>query len=265
MKKKLQTFIQSGILDRYIIDETSALENLKVEHYIDTYPEVNNAYLKLQDNLEIVAKANAKEAPKFILNSIIDNIDSDKPVVNMKIAPRKTPWFGIAASVIALLFAGTAYTMYQQNQVLLRENQVVVDEIFDLRGDIASTNKKLEDVMLQFLKLNNPETEKYVIRGNARAKNLKTVAYINPIEKTSMIEVFSLPQLDEDQYFEVYAEVEESIVSLGKLNPSKRNMQSLPYAENALGLSIRIGTNKEGVENLDAEPIAEIELKSKNN
>jgi hypothetical protein len=265
MEKKLQTFILSGILDRYIIDETSTLENLKVEHYIDTYPEVKNAFLRLQDHLEIVAKVNAKEAPKFILDSIIHNSDNDKPVINSKIAPRKTPWFGIAASIIALLFAGTSYTMYQQNQLLVKENQVVVDEIFDLRSDIANTNKNLEDVRLQFLKLNNPETEKYVFRGNARAKNLKTVAYINPIEKTSMIEVFSLPQLDDDQYFEVHAKLKEKQISLGRLNPSKRNMQSLPYTENALGLSIRIGTNKEGAESLDQEPIAEIELKSKNN
>ena len=42
--------------------------------------------------------------------------------------------------------------------------------------------------MRQFLKLNNPETEKYVLRGNDRAKDLKTVAYINSIDKSSLIE-----------------------------------------------------------------------------
>jgi hypothetical protein len=247
------------------MDDTSALENLKVEHYIESYPEVNDAYLRLQDHLEIVAKANAKEAPEFVLNTIIDGTDNDNQIINMDIAPRRTPWFGIAASIIALLFAGTSYIMYQQNQVLHRENQVVVDEIFDLRSDIANTNQKLEDVMLQFSKLHNPETEKYVFRGNARSKNLKTVAYINAIEKTSMIDVESLPQLDEDEFYEVFAKFEEDLVSLGILDPSERKMQRLPYAENALGLSIKIGTNKDGAENLDSDPIAEIELKSKNN
>ena len=265
MEKKLQLFIESGILDRYIMDDTSSLENLKVEHYIDTYPEVKTAYLILQDNLEIVAKANAKEAPECNLNAIIDQIDNEQSLVHMESTPRKMPWFGIAASIVALLFAGTSYTMYQQNQSLHRENQVVVDEIFDLRSDIANTNQKLEDAMLQFSKLNNPETKKYVFRGNARSKTLKTVAYINAIEKTSMIDVESLPRLDEDEYYEVFAKVDEKLVSLGILNPSKRNMQPLPYAENALGLSIKIGTNKDGAETLDTDPIAEIELKSNNN
>jgi hypothetical protein len=247
------------------MDETSALENLNVEHYIDAYPEVRRAYIKLQDHLEIVAKVNAKEAPKFVLNTIIESADNDNRVITMDTAPRKTPWFGIAASVIALLFAGTSYIMYQQNQLLHRENQVVVDEIFDLRSDMVNTNQKLEDVMLQFSKLNNPETEKYVFRGNARSKNLKTVAYINAIEKTSMIDVASLPQLDENEFYEVFAKSEEELVSLGILDPSERKMQRLPYAENALGLSIKIGTNKNGSDNLDTEPIAEIELKSRNN
>ncbi len=265
MKTKLQAFIQSDILDRYIMDDTSALENLKVEHYIDVYPEVKSAYIKLQDHLEVVAKANAQEAPEFVLNSIIDKLENDNPVIDMNVTSRKTHWFGIAASIIALIFAGTSYTMYQENEELIQENQVVVDEIFDLRGDIAETNQKLEDVMLQLLKLNNPETEKYVFRGNARSKNLKAVAYINAIEKTSMIDVASLPQLNEDEFYEVFAKFEKDLVSLGIIDPSERKMQRLPYAENALGLSIKIGTNKDGAENSDTDPIAEIELKNRNN
>ena len=45
---------------------------------------------------------------------------------------------------------------------LKRENQIVVDEIFDLRSDIENNNQKLDNIMRQFMKLNNPETEKYV-------------------------------------------------------------------------------------------------------
>mgnify|MGYP000374105704 FL=1 len=49
--------------------------------------------------------------------------------------------------------------------------------------------------MSELKKLNDPETYKYVLRGNERAKELKTVAYINPINKSSLIDVVSLPKL----------------------------------------------------------------------
>ena len=249
MEKKLHTFFQSGLLDKYILDETSASESLKAEHYIETYPEVESEYLRLQSHLETLAKADAVEAPKFILDNILNEIKEDEtPVIKMETSHRKTPWYSIAASIVALLFAGSSYMMYEQNQELLKENQVVVDEIFDLRSDIDVNNQKLDDVMRQFLKLNNPETEKYVLRGNARAKNLKTVAYINAVEKTSMIDVVSLP------------------VSLGILDPSDKKMQNLPYMENALGLSLRIVSKKNSEANVsDDEAVAEIELKTKNN
>ncbi|WP_298760741.1 RNA polymerase subunit sigma-70 [uncultured Psychroserpens sp.] len=264
MEKKLHTFFQSGLLDKYILDEISASERLKVEQFIETYPEVESEYLRLQDNLEILAKVDAVEAPKFVLDNIKNELEEKAtPVITLEKPRRRTPWYSIAASIVALLFAGGYYMKYQQNQELIKENQVVVDEIFDLRSDIEDNNKKLDNLMRQFMKLNNPETEKYVLRGNARAKDLKTVAYINAIEKTSMIDVISLPQLSEDQFIHLWAEMEDHFVSLGILDPSQKNMQSVPYMENALGLSITIGP-KENTDKTD-EAVAEIELKNRNN
>ena len=265
MEKKLHTFIHSGLLEKYILDELSASESLKVEHYIETYPEVESEYLRLQDNLEILAKANAVEAPQFVLDTILSEIEEDAtPVIKLEKRRRKTPWYSIAASIVALLFAGASYMMYQQNQVLLEENQVVVDEIFDLRSDIEENNSKLDNVMLQFMKLNNPETEKYVLRGNSRAKDLKTVAYINAVEKTSMIDVVSLPQLPENHTYQIWAEMQDRMVNLGILNASESELQSIPYMENALGLAITIEPSGKK-ETTSDEAVAEIVLKSKNN
>ena len=147
------------------------------------------------------------------------------------------------------------------NQALLEENEVIADEIFDLRSDIDKNNELLSDIMKQFKQLNDPETQKYIINGNDRAKNLKTVAYINPVEKTSMIDVVSLPQLPEEQCYQMWAEVQDKMVSLGILSETDSQLIPLPYMENALGLNITIepkGGNKDAsVEQI----VAEITLK----
>ncbi len=263
MEKKLHTFFQSGLLDKYVLAETSASESLKVEYFIKNFPEVESEYLRLQDHLNILAKADAIEAPAFILDNIKEALnDESVPVISMDRRQRKTPWYSIAASIIALVFAGASFMMYQQNKELRTENQVVVDEVFDLRGDIEENNKKLDDIMRQFLKLNNPETEKYVLRGNERAKDLKTVAYINAEEKTSMIDVVSLPQLPENHTYQIWAELQDRMVNLGILDPSQRELQSIPYMEDALGLSITIEPNDENPED---NAVAEIILKNRNN
>lgn len=258
MNEKITTFLNSGLLEKYLLGETTSDKTELVESYISKYPEVQNAYNTLQYNLEIVAKSNAVEAPKHILNNILEELD-EKPVVKMNTSYKDKKWykFSVAASVAALIFAGTSYLFYTQNQKLSNENQVVVDEIFDLRGDIEQNNKMLDNVMRQLLKLNNPETEKYIISGNERAKDLKTVAYINPKEKTSMIDVVSLPQLPEEQCYQIWAELQGKMVSLGILNEADRKLINLPYAENALALNITIepkgGNTVASLENTVAE------------
>ncbi len=69
MEKKLQIFMDSGLLDGYILGTTTPYENLEVESFIAEYPEVEAEYERLQNNLEILAKAHTVEAPKYILNA----------------------------------------------------------------------------------------------------------------------------------------------------------------------------------------------------
>lgn len=261
MNEEITTFLNSGLLEKYLMGETTASETEMVESLIANHAEVKKAYDALQDNLEVISKLNAKEAPKDALNNILDALD-EKPVISITKSSKWKVWYkySIAASIAAFLFASTSYLFYVQNQKLNHENQVVVDEIFDLRSDIENNNKILSDIMTQFKQLNNPETQKYIINGNSRAKNLKTVAYINPKEKKSMIDVVSLPQLPEDQCYQIWAEVEDKMVNLGILKETDRQLKEIPYTEDALALSITIEPKGGNLEASRDNAVAEIAL-----
>ena len=261
MNEEITTFLNSGLLEKYLLGNVTASETEMVENLINTKAEVKQAYDALQDNLEVVSKLQAKEAPKDALDNILNALD-ETPVISITKSSRRKMWYkySIAASIAAFLFASTSYLFYVQNQKLSQENQIVVDEIFDLRSDIEMNNKMLSDVMKQFKQLNNPETQKYIINGNSRAKNLKTVAYINPKEKTSMIDVVSLPQLPEDQYYQIWAEVEDRMVNLGILEETDRQLKQIPYTEDALALSITIETIGDSLESSKENAVAGIAL-----
>ncbi|SDS10216.1 anti-sigma factor [Winogradskyella sediminis] len=261
MEKNLQNFLNSDLLNKYLVGDLSLEASKDVEHFISTYPEVAQAYKKLQDNLEIVAKADAVEAPQYILGNVLKSLEQTNDTKVIPLAPRKrTPWYSIAASAAAILFAATSIMLYQKNMALNNENNIVVEEIFDLRSDIKNNNSKLEELSRELLKLNNPDSKKYVFNGNERAKNLKTVAYINPVEKTSMIDVITLPQLPKEQQYQIWAELQDRMVNLGILDESDRKLKQIPYMEDALALSIKIGTKGDNANENDTE-VAEISLK----
>ncbi|WP_299128408.1 anti-sigma factor [uncultured Winogradskyella sp.] len=261
MDKKLHKFLDSNLLNKYLVGETSIEENKEVEYFISTYPKAADAYQKLQDNLEIIAKAGATNVPKNILSNILEELDdtSNTKVIQL-VQQKQTPWYSIAASAAAVLFATMSFLLYQKNLELTDENNIVVDEIFDLRGDIDNNNSKLNELSKVLNNLNNPDAKKYVINGNERAKNLKTVAYINPVDKTTMIDVISLPQLPKDQHYQIWAELQDRMVNLGILDESERQLKPIPYMEDALALSIKIGTD--GTENnANDNAVAEVSLK----
>lgn len=261
MNEKITTFLNSGLLEKYLIDNATVEETKLVESFITRYPEVENHYNNMQHNLEIVAKTHAIEPEQSTLKKILDALD-DAPVIELSKKRTSKKWhnFTIAASVAALIFAGTSSYFYNQNQKLQNDTVVVDEEIKDLRSDIAKNNIMLDKVMRQLLKLNNPETEKYIIKGNSRAKDLKTVAYINPKEKTSMIDVVSLPDLPEEQCYQIWAELQGKMVSLGILDKADRKLRNIPYMEDVLALSITIeskgGTNTATT----ANSVAQIDL-----
>ena len=261
METKLHNFLNSNLLNKYLVGETSFEESKEVEHFISKYPEVSKAYEKLQDNLELIAKAGAVDVPNDILADILESLDeSSTTKVIQLVQKRKTPWYSIAASAAAVLFAATSFMLYQKNQQLNDENNVVIEEIYDLRDDMDKNNSKLDELSKELMKLNNPDAKKYVFNGNERAKNLKTVAYINPVEKTSMIDVITLPQLPEEQHYEIWAELQDRMVNLGILDESDRKLKQIPYMEDALALSIKIGTEGDETNENDTE-VAEISLK----
>lgn len=269
MDKKLQSFLESNLLDRYIIGTTSPEENTEVEHFINNYEQAKLAFIEGQNSLEILAKVNAIEPSKTNLDTILKEIHSKYStsdnaekgtVISMPTKTRITPWYSIAASVAAFLFATIATSLYFNNTALKSENQVVVDEIFDLRSDIEKTNSQLNELMLQFQKLNNPDAQKYVLRGNERAKKLETVAYINPVEKTSMLDIISLPKLPEDQCYQIWAEMTDRMVSLGILDPRDAKLKPLPYLENALAISITIEPKGGNITTSPEREVAEISL-----
>jgi anti-sigma-K factor RskA len=262
MKTEIQEFLKSNKLERYVIGDLGATDELLVEHYISTYSEVQEAYETLQRNLEVKSKFEAVKPPQGVLARIEAELDKESKVISLRSRKKSVYWYSIAASVAAFLFATTSVFLFQKNKSLVNENNVVIEEIYDLRKDIKNNNEKLNELADELSKLNDPDSKKYVLTGNERAKNLRTVAYINPVEKTSMIDVITLPQLPEEQYYQMWAEFQDKMVNLGVLDASERKLRPIPYMENAVALSITI-ENKDGKSKNEDNQVAEISLKNK--
>ncbi len=227
MKEKIRIFLETDLLEKYLLENTTNEESLQVERYIAMYPEVKAEYDALQDNLEAFAKMHGVKTPDGLKEKITARIRGEKT------GRKKFLRYAVAASISACLFAAASYFFYNENQDLQQKNTIVSNQIKDLKQDMKA---QLEDVRNQFIVLQNPKTKRYTVKGNKKAKELKAVAYINPVKKLSYINVSKLPNLPEDQCFQMWAEVNGKMVNLGVIKEagSENNLMALPYGENAM-------------------------------
>ncbi len=227
MKEKIRIFLDTDLLEKYLLGSTTNEESFQVERYIAMYPEVLAEYDELQENLEAFAKMHAVKTPEGLKEKIVARIRGEK-------AGRKRFFqYAIAASLAACLFAAASYFFYNQNQSLQEENIMVSNQIELLKQDMEAG---LEDMRNQFIVLQNKNTKKYNVNGNKKAKELKAVAYINPVKKLSYINVSKLPNLPENQCFQMWAEVNGEMVNLGiiKEDQGQDKLMALPYGEKGL-------------------------------
>ena len=116
---------------------------------------------------------------------------------------------------------------------------------------------QLEDMRNQFIVLNNPDTKKYAVNGKREGKELKAIAYINPVKKLSYINVSNVPNLPENKCFQMWAEVNGELVNLGVIKQfdEKDKLLALPYADKAVSyitVEPKGGNTSPSVENIVA-------------
>lgn len=248
MKEKVKLFLDSDLLENYLLGATTDAETLQVERYITMHPEVRETYDELQENLETFAKLHAIHAPDALKEKILSRIRKENR------ARKYFFKFAVAASFAVLVSAGASYFFWDQNQSLQEESTIVNSKIDDLE---ETMREQLEDVRNQFIVLHNPETKKYDVKGNKKAEELKAVAYVNPVKKLSYINVSKLPNLPEDQCYQMWAEVNGKMVNLGIIKEanSQEKLLALPYSDNAVGyitIEPKGGNQSPTVENIVA-------------
>lgn len=249
MKEKIQQFLDSDLLEQYLLEATSPDETARVERYIAMYPEVRNSYLELQENLEAYAKLHAVRAPEGLRERILQRVRNERA------GRRRFMRYAVAASITALFFAGASFWFYNQNQNLQVENDLVNNKIRVLEADMK---EQLEDVRNQFIVLNNPGTRKFMVNGNQKARELKAIAYVNPVKKLSYINVRKLPNLPEDKDYQMWAEVNGEMVNLGVIRDfeDKDKLMALPYGEKGLSyitIEPKGGNTTPSVQNIVAD------------
>lgn len=229
--EEVKSYIESGILELYVLGQLTAQECIEVEAMVAKYPEVKAELSAIEIALEAYAQENAivpsAHLEEQILNKFSENtaplITNAEPKIiplyegNNEGTVRKLRYALIACSILLAISLGALFSAH-------KELNVANDQIANLSSDqqkFATTVSKLEfEKAGMENRIAMTESEEWTtvkLAGVPTSPKAKMLVYWNKANKNILINyaAMELPKTDEAHEYQLWALVDGKPVSLG--------------------------------------------------
>ena len=215
----IQSFIQSGLLEAYVLGQCSAEERAQVERMATEHAEVHAELAAIEVSLEGYATAHAVQPPDWMKASIMERIDLEKltpappnsAAVNTP-APIRNNFTSRLFQILAFVLAALCGFLFMQRQDMGRENHELKSSTDSLQRQLiaAEIEAKKPDPFSELVC--HPSTQRLVVSDG---KGLNSVVYYNEQLKKVAYDPYNLPALKDGKHYQFWAIVSDKPVSLG--------------------------------------------------
>lgn len=231
--------LENEILHQYMLGDLNESEQKQIEDALNTYPELKLELDQIESNFEIIAFENSISPPEIVKNRLLENIAKDKSIKTLASAHNKKYYMGIAASIIFLFITSYSIYLFKQLNETKNQLQLVEEQNSDLKNNMDSLNDKLQNTNKWYTAINDPETKKYILKGNAIMPNATVVGYVNSKKKMVIVNTSELPKLDALHDYQMWADVEGEMIDMGIIDKNEE-MLAMNYIDDAASLNITI-------------------------
>ncbi|RCH55507.1 hypothetical protein DJ568_06325 [Mucilaginibacter hurinus] len=238
----IKAYIESGILELYVLGEISAEERLQVEAMALKHPDIKGEIDAIEASLEEYAAANAIDPSanvrERVLNSMLINLGDDRVFPDKEsrqadnvitMAPTEINFYKYAfAACLALLIVSIAVLVNLYDDLRDSQSQLISLQLekqqFTQRVNLMDTQLSVfRDSTFRFIKLKGtPKTPASVM----------TVAW-SPVKKKVMIDMagLNLPKNDKQHQYQLWAIVDGKPVDLGVFDATAVSADSADMKE----------------------------------
>ena len=215
----LTAYINSGILELYVLDRLSPDERRRVESYAAAYPEVKAEIEQIELDLERYAVLHGEATPPdpSVLTGVLLQIESAtssatprSPSSSTAAAPSQpvargtNPWLWILLIALALTLAGLAY-FYFQSQERLGELNRLSTEFSALEADCQQVAADYEADQQQLDLLTDIDTRGLVLTGSDNAPDSRAQVFYNRSRNAVLFTAANLPTPPTGRQYQLWA------------------------------------------------------------
>jgi anti-sigma-K factor RskA len=251
----IKAYIESGILELYVLGDVTPQEKAEVEAMAAKHPAIKAELEEIEKSLELYAKANEVEPNEAlgdrILNSLVVNLGDDRhfagssketpePKVVQFERPKQTNFYKYAfAACLTLLIVSTIALISVYNK--LKDSQNLVASMTTQNQQMANT-VSLKDGEIGVLR--DPSFKMFKLNGTAKSPKAALMVAWSPTKKKVWIDMATanMPANDKDHSYQLWAIVAGKPVDLGVFNAdtSSKDMKEMKDVELASAFAVTL-------------------------
>lgn len=255
MKMNKENIVKEGILEAYFLGDLSREQEQEVFEIVQSDEELKRQFHELEQSMEKLAFENAVTPPAHVKEDLLKIIGGTQKKVETKVRELNSDsykWYFRVAASVAIVFMTSSLILWTNlnstNKELndrLNAQEVLLDSLNTL------TKSSLESKELMAF-VNDPETERHLLKGNKISPDASVLSYVNHNKKSVIVHIHKLRELEGKDY-QMWADVKGEMIDMGVIDTSK-DVLAMQYIQNAESINITIeekgGSDHPDVSNL---------------
>jgi anti-sigma-K factor RskA len=215
----VQEYIESGIIESYVMGLASEPERAEFERLCAQYPELLAARRKFEERLEGYASENAVPPPPEVKEKVLlaigdhaPRLQNAKQSLYMSNSNRTPMLMRIMAAASIILLVGIAFLYFQLKQ----ENKDLSDTNDRLRVSLDTTKNVLQRIVDQQRDVvSNPNVTVVNMVGTQVAPKSSANIYWDSTSSNVYLVVKNMPKLPNDKQYQLWALIDNKPKDLG--------------------------------------------------
>jgi hypothetical protein len=208
--QNIQEYIDSGILEQFVLGMTTPEQNAEILQYKNNYPEIAEEIALIENALEQFGQAFAKPMPQPVKDKILNEVNKNSIVQT----PNASPWKWICILSI-LVLGGILYTYWklnhiQKKQIQLLENKIALQDSLKIQDSLA-----LLDCSNQLAFIKGKDVQRIKLNGTEKSPQSIANIYYDKNNHRVILDDIELPQAPTDKQYQLWAIVDNKPVDLG--------------------------------------------------
>ena len=239
----IKKYIESGILENYVLGLTSEKESQEVQEYAAKYPEIREELDEIERSLELYAESGKIKAPPHLEAKILEKID-DSSATSQNDQPAKgtNNGFSLLLGILLLIAALGAFWLYNSNLALEEASDDLQTQLHSLRNDCEQSKIELQLLRdeLEIIRAGGNET--IIMKGTDKVPLARANIHWNPETQKSYLDIINLPEPPSDKQYQLWAIVDGVPTDMGVFDIiiDSTILQEVPFIANVSAFAVTL-------------------------